>query len=66
MELGIYTLEAPEALAVTFTTTTETIVPPTGETKFIVIVLPFVFSNIYIMKIYCLIDLMANILYHKC
>ena len=36
MELGIDTLKAPEALAVTSTTTIETIVPPTSETKFIV------------------------------
>jgi len=36
MELGTDTLEAPKALVVTFTTTTETIVPPIGETKFIV------------------------------
>ena len=36
MELGIDTIEAPEALAVTSTTTIETIVPPTSETKFIV------------------------------
>ena len=36
MELGTDTLEAPESLAATSTTTTETIVPPIGETKFIV------------------------------
>jgi len=67
MELGTDTLEAPEALAATSTTTTETIVPPTGETKFIVhSVTIYVFKYIYIMKIYYLIDLMANILYHKC
>jgi hypothetical protein len=48
MELGTYTLEAPEALAVTSTTTTETIVPPTGETKFIVhSVTIYVFKYIY-------------------
>jgi len=67
IELGIDTLEGPEALAATSTTTTETIVPPTGETKFIVhSVTIYVFKYIYIMKKYYLIDLMANILYHKC
>ena len=48
MELGTDTLEAPKALVVTFTTTTETIVPPIGETKFIVhSVTIYVFKYIY-------------------
>ena len=48
MELGIDTIEAPEALAVTSTITTEIIVPPTGETKFIVhSVTIYVFKYIY-------------------
>ena len=49
MELGTYTLEAPKALAMTSTTTIETIVPPTSETKFIVhSVTIYVFKYIYI------------------
>jgi hypothetical protein len=36
MESGTDTLNAPEVLATTSTTSTETLVPPTGETKFIV------------------------------
>ena len=48
MELGIDTLEAPEALAMTSTTTTKTIVPPIGEIKFIVhSVTIYVFKYIY-------------------
>ena len=48
MELGIDILKALEALAATFTTTTETIVPPIGETKFIVhSVTIYVFKYIY-------------------
>ena len=48
MELGTDTLEALEALAATSTTTIETIVPPTDETKFIVhSVTIYVFKYIY-------------------
>ena len=48
VELGIDTLKAPEALAATSTTTIEAIVPPTGETKFIVhSVTIYVFKYIY-------------------
>ena len=48
MELGTDTIEAPEALAATSTTTIEAIVPPIGEIKFIVhSVTIFVFKYIY-------------------